>query len=56
MNEYLTKFAYKNAVTEDFWESVSAASGKPVVMVMDTRSKKMGYPLLIVTAKQVVFL
>ena len=34
INEYLTKFSYRNTATEDLWESLSAASGKPVVMVM----------------------
>ena len=53
MNQYLNKFAYKNAATEDLWESLSAASGKPVDMVMSTWTKKMGYPVLTVTAKQV---
>ena len=53
MNEYLTKFAYKNAATEDLWESLATASGKPVDMVMSTWTKKMGYPVLTVTAKQV---
>ena len=53
MNQYLNKFAYKNAAIEDLWESLSAASGKPVDMVMSTWTKKMGYPVLTVTAKQV---
>ena len=53
MNQYLTKFAYKNAATEDLWESLSAASGKPIDMVMSTWTKKMGYPVLTVTSKQV---
>ena len=34
MNEQLTKFAYKNTAIDDLWESLSAGSGKPVVMVM----------------------
>ena len=42
MNEYLTKFAYKNTATDDLWECVSAASDKPVVMVMRKWNKKMG--------------
>ena len=50
MDQYLNKFAYKNAATV---ESLSAASGKPVDMVMSTWTKKMGYPVLTVTAKQV---
>ena len=41
MNEPLTKFAFKKTGTEDLWESVPAASDKPVVMVMDIRNKKM---------------
>ena len=54
MNEYLAKFAYKNAATEDLWASLSSASGKPVDMVMSTWTKKMGYPVLTVSAKQVI--
>ena len=53
MNEYLTKFAYKNAATEDLWESLSTASGKPVDMVMSTWTKKMGYPVLLLLNKLV---
>jgi len=30
MNAYLTKHAYKNAFTEDLWDSLGEASGKPV--------------------------
>ena len=55
MNEYLTKFAYKNAATEDLWASLSSASGKPVDTVMSTWTKKMGYPVLTVSAKQVIY-
>ena len=41
MNEYLTKFAYKNTATDDLWESLSAASSKAVVMVMGTWNSKV---------------
>ena len=30
MNAYLTKHAYKNAFTEDLWDALGEASGKPV--------------------------
>lgn len=46
MNQYLTKFKYKNAVTEDLWESLGKASGKPVLDVMTTWTKQMGYPVV----------
>ena len=46
MNQYLTKFKYRNAITEDLWESLGAASGKPVLDVMTTWTKQMGYPVI----------
>ncbi|XP_078311638.1 puromycin-sensitive aminopeptidase-like [Crassostrea virginica] len=52
MNQYLTKFKYKNAITEDLWESLGAASGKPVLDVMTTWTKQMGYPVIKVSEKQ----
>nr|APA21554.1 puromycin-sensitive aminopeptidase [Haliotis discus hannai] len=52
MNQYLTKFKYKNAVTEDLWESLGKASGKPVLDVMTTWTKQMGYPVVKVGEKQ----
>ena len=30
MNVYLTKHAYQNTVTEDLWDALGEASGKPV--------------------------
>jgi len=46
MHEYLTKFQYKNAFTEDLWASLGEASGKPVNKVMTTWTKQMGFPML----------
>ena len=46
LNEYLNKFAYKNAFTEDLWDSLGKASGKPVREVMSTWTSKMGFPVL----------
>uniref|UniRef100_A0A7N4NG19 Aminopeptidase n=1 Tax=Sarcophilus harrisii TaxID=9305 RepID=A0A7N4NG19_SARHA len=53
MNIYLTKFQQKNAATEDLWESLENASGKPIAAVMSTWTKQMGFPLIYVEAEQV---
>ena len=39
--------------TEDLWEALENASGKPVATVMSTWTKQMGFPVLSVEAKQV---
>lgn len=46
MHNYLTKFAYKNAFTEDLWEALEEASGKPVQKVMTSWTKQMGFPVI----------
>ena len=46
LNQYLNKFAYKNAFTEDLWDSLALASGKPVREVMSTWTSQMGFPVL----------
>ena len=46
MNAYLTKFKYSNAFTEDLWEALKTASGKPVDAVMTTWTKQMGFPVI----------
>lgn len=53
MNMYLTKFQQKNAATEDLWECLENASGKPIAAVMNTWTKQMGFPLIYVEAEQV---
>uniref|UniRef100_U3KGK1 Aminopeptidase n=1 Tax=Ficedula albicollis TaxID=59894 RepID=U3KGK1_FICAL len=52
MNLYLTKFQQRNAATEDLWESLEKASGKPIAAVMNTWTKQMGFPLIYVEAEQ----
>ena len=52
MNSYLTTFAYKNAVTEDLWDSLEKASKKPVRSIMSTWTRQKGYPVINVTSKQ----
>lgn len=39
--------------TEDLWESLEKASGKPIAAVMNTWTKQMGFPLIYVEAEQV---
>lgn len=51
MNDYLTKFKYSNAFTEDLWEYLGKASGKPVAEVMSSWTKQMGYPVIKVKTK-----
>lgn len=46
MNSYLTKHQYNNTFTEDLWEALGSASGKPVNKIMSTWTKQMGYPVL----------
>ena len=46
MKQYLTKFSYKNAFTEDLWESLSEASGLPVGDVMAGWTGRLGFPLV----------
>uniref|UniRef100_A0A674IJQ5 Aminopeptidase n=1 Tax=Terrapene triunguis TaxID=2587831 RepID=A0A674IJQ5_9SAUR len=52
--EYLKKYQFQNAKTDDFWESLAQASGKPVKEVMDTWTRQMGYPVLSVAANSKV--
>ncbi|KAE8630534.1 hypothetical protein XENTR_v10000861 [Xenopus tropicalis] len=58
--DYLKDYVFKNAKTDDFWNSLAKASGKPVKEVMDTWTRQMGYPVLNVeslnTVKQTRFL
>lgn len=49
VSNYLKKHSYGNTVTTDLWESLSEASGKDIVSVMDTWTKKIGYPVLTIT-------
>jgi len=52
LNQYLNKFAYKNAFTEDLWDSLGEASGKPVREVLGSWTSQMGFPVLQVEQKQ----
>ena len=52
MHGYLSKWAYKNAVTEDLWTSLEEASEKPVRSIMSTWTQQKGYPVIHVTSRQ----
>ncbi|SCV99492.1 LAFE_0A04346g1_1 [Lachancea fermentati] len=46
VSQYLNKFRYGNAKTEDLWKALSDASGKDVPKVMDIWTKKVGFPVV----------
>ncbi|KAJ3499160.1 hypothetical protein NLG97_g560 [Lecanicillium saksenae] len=49
IRDYLQKFAYKNTTTEDLWNCLSDASGKPVTEVMAPWTRELGYPVISVS-------
>uniref|UniRef100_A0A3B4XSZ7 Aminopeptidase n=1 Tax=Seriola lalandi dorsalis TaxID=1841481 RepID=A0A3B4XSZ7_SERLL len=53
MNAYLLKFQHKNASTEDLWDCLEQASGKPIAAVMGSWTKQMGFPIIVVDQEQV---
>jgi aminopeptidase N len=46
VNAYLQAHAYGNAKAEDFWNAITAASGKPVDHIMPTFVNQPGVPLV----------
>ena len=51
MHSYLTKHSYRNTQTEDLWESLGEASGKPINKIMSTFTLQMGFPVVKVSSK-----
>lgn len=49
IQDYLQKFAYKNTTTEDLWNCLSNASGKPVSQFISPWTREQGYPVVSVT-------
>ena len=43
---YLTRHAYGNAVSEDFWNALAEVSGKPCVEFMKQWTNVIGFPIL----------
>lgn len=48
VSNYLKKHKWGNTQTSDLWNSLTEVSGKDVNLVMDTWTKKIGYPLITV--------
>ncbi|XP_033221726.1 puromycin-sensitive aminopeptidase-like [Belonocnema kinseyi] len=48
MSQYLKKFSYSNAVSEDLWTALEEASKKPIRAIMPTWIKQKGFPILTV--------
>jgi len=50
LHNYLDKFKYKNALTEDLWDALSDASKKPINDLMQLWTKQTGYPFINVSS------
>lgn len=46
LRHYLKKHSYKNTNTVDLWNSFEKVSGKPIKKMMESWTKKTGYPLV----------
>ena len=49
---YLKKHAYENTSTKDLWAALSEVSGKDVHKVADIWTKRVGYPVIILTENE----
>ena len=52
LNRYLSNHQYANARGEHLWTALQEESGRPVVQIMDSWIKQMGYPVLQVAAER----
>eukprot|EP00752_Nemacystus_decipiens_P015740 g14052.t1 len=46
IHDYLVKHSYANARSDDLWAALGNATGKDVATLMDTWTRKVGYPVL----------
>ncbi len=51
VNAYLEKYAYGNATSQDFWNEMTASSGKPVDRVLRSFVDQPGFPLLTIASQ-----
>ncbi len=51
VTNYLEKYQYANATSEDFWNAISRASGKPADAIMKTFVTQAGAPLVTATSQ-----
>ena len=49
LKSYFEKFAYQNTVGDDLWRELEAASGKPILTLMNAWISQSGLPLVSVT-------
>ncbi|XP_008447628.2 aminopeptidase M1-like [Cucumis melo] len=46
LSEYIKRYAWKNAKTDDLWAVISEESGTQINLMMDSWTKQMGYPAI----------
>lgn len=46
LNHYLTKYAYSNTTSDDFWDALEEASGKPVKEFAQSWIHQSGFPIV----------
>ena len=48
VSNFLRKYQFKNAVTQDLWDELSSVTSRTldVSRIMDTWTRQMGYPVL----------
>lgn len=46
IREYIRRFQYKNATTDDLWNTLSEVTGIDVKNIMNSWTKKQGYPIV----------
>src|SRR3989344_4296001 len=52
LREYLQTYAYGNATTQNLWDMIERATGKPIRSVMGTFTRNTGYPLVTVEEQE----
>jgi puromycin-sensitive aminopeptidase len=56
LRHYLKKHSYKNTNTIDLWNSFEKISKKPVKKIMNSWTKKTGYPLVTISKKKNIYI
>ncbi|XP_038896093.1 aminopeptidase M1-like isoform X2 [Benincasa hispida] len=51
LSEYIERYAWKNAKTDDLWAVISEESGTQINSMMNTWTKQMGYPVISVKSR-----
>ena len=52
MKDYLNKFAFKHAATEDLWDCLEAVTNKPVRYLMSSWTSQKNYPVLKISSQE----